>query len=347
MGQRAPLARARAWARVRHGFVVIEVEFLESDYLSANPDVAAAVARGQFRNGWEHYQLYGKGEGRATSKVGLNREEKALSALDKDGLGLEIGPSHRPIAPKKRGFNVHILDHLSADDLRKKYAGHAEYGVDIENIEEVDFVWNGEPLTELIGRKACYDWIIASHVCEHVPDLVSFFQQCEALLKPTGRLSLIIPDKRYCFDYFNAISTTGDVLDAFEEKRTRPSVGQVFDYIANSTKLAGAIAWGAQAEGDYELIHSIQQARIVWGQARSSVDYIDVHCWRFTPEGFRLVLSDLNLLGLSRMSAVSEFDTTGCEFYVTLGKKRKAEALDRLGNLKRIYLEQASPAANR
>lgn len=38
--------------------------FDEAFYLAANPDVAAAVEAGALRSGWEHYQAYGKAEGR-------------------------------------------------------------------------------------------------------------------------------------------------------------------------------------------------------------------------------------------------------------------------------------------
>src|ERR1700676_5380645 len=38
--------------------------FNEALYLERNPDVARAVAAGQFAGGWEHYERYGKAEGR-------------------------------------------------------------------------------------------------------------------------------------------------------------------------------------------------------------------------------------------------------------------------------------------
>ena len=78
---------------------------------------------------------------------------------------------------------------------RGSFAKYIGSGVNVANIEEVDFVWRGEPLSQLIGRKGCYDWIIASHVIEHSPDLISFLGQCEMLLKDDGVLSLIVPDK--------------------------------------------------------------------------------------------------------------------------------------------------------
>lgn len=170
--------------------------FDEGAYLRANPDVAAAVADGQFPSGYDHFVVFGRKEGRPLAPVpgaGMSRIDKALHAIRRDGLGLEIGPSHNPMAPRKAGFNVHTLDHLDAEGLRRKYANH---GVNVDDIEDVTFVWNGEPLHELVGGTAIYDWILASHVIEHTPDFVDFVQECEKLLKPDGCLTLVIPDKR-------------------------------------------------------------------------------------------------------------------------------------------------------
>jgi GT2 family glycosyltransferase len=268
----------------------------------------------------------------------LNRIDKALFAIDKYGTGLEIGPSHNPIAPKKQGFNVHILDHASADELKQKYQGH---GLNLDNIEEVDFVWHGEHLQELIGKSECYDWIIASHVIEHVPDLISFLQQCETLLKPTGILSLIIPDKRYCFDYFNSLTSTGMLLDAWAGKHKRPSSGKVFDHYSNAAKQNGNIAWGSDSVGADALVHSVIEAKTHWERAQASTDYIDVHCWRFTPTSFSLLLSDLQMLGLINLEIKTGFDTTGCEFYVSLGKGKSTCNENRFLSLENIRKENA------
>lgn len=317
-------------------------EFNEAEYLVANPDVAAAVKQGDFRSGREHYEKYGEREGRMLKRLfgGTTREEKVFRLLDKTGLGLEIGPSHNPIAPKKKGFNVHILDHASATDLRKKYQGH---GVNLDNIEEVDFVWHGETLQELIGKTGCYAWIIASHVVEHVPDLISYLQQCETLLKPDGILSLVIPDRRYCFDYFSSSSSTGNVLDAYSEKRVRPSHGQIFDNFANAAKRKGNIAWSFDAMGGAdELSHTFAEAKSHWELSISTENYMDTHCWRFTPASFRLLISDLQGLGLIGLEIKSEFDTSGCEFYVSLGKViGPSVKLDRLAALQMRKHENA------
>lgn len=247
----------------------------------------------------------------------LSRNEKVFFLLNKTGQGLEIGPSHNPIAPKREGFRVHILDHLDADGLKKKYSSH---GVNVDAIEEVDFVWQGEKLSELIGSVDCYDWIIASHVIEHYPDIVSFLRECEKLLKPMGVLSLVVPDKRACFDYFSPISSTGEILDSYFQKRTRPSPGQVFNHFANASKKNGAIAWALSSGSPNDLVHDFPQTLSLLERAKATEEYIDVHCWRFTPQVFANLLADLNNIGLVGLRLVRAFPTSGCEFYVSLQK---------------------------
>ncbi len=309
----------------------MSVQFDEEYYRAWYPDVAAAIAAGYFASGQDHYTQFGIHEGRQPCMP--RRVEKALSVIDKSGLGLEIGPSYNPLAPRKLGYNVHILDHLNASQLREKYANGAQ---DIRNIEEVDFVWKGEKFADLIGNKSCYDWIVASNVIEHVPDFIGFLQQCRGLLKPSGVLSLVIPDKRYCFDYFSQLDLTDSFLDAFYEQRTKPTPGQVFSYFSNYTIRDSFVAWHPGYTGDIKLRYTFDYAKEMCDKAISHDDYIDVHCWRFIPESFRLIISDLNKLGLLGMSIVKEFDTEGFEFHVTLGKGAPESAENRLQMLAQI-----------
>jgi len=102
----------------------------------------------------------------------LSRNERVLYGCNLQGIGLEIGASYSPVVPKKAGYRVDILDHANATTLREKYQGQ---NVDVSNIEEVDYVWSGEPLHELTEKKDYYDWIVASHVIEHPPTLCLFY----------------------------------------------------------------------------------------------------------------------------------------------------------------------------
>ena len=43
----------------------------------------------------------------------MERKEKILKHIDKNGYGIEIGPRHNPVAPKSAGYKVHIIDHMN------------------------------------------------------------------------------------------------------------------------------------------------------------------------------------------------------------------------------------------
>ncbi|MET0688001.1 MAG: methyltransferase domain-containing protein [Methyloceanibacter sp.] len=124
----------------------------------------------------------------ACHNEGPTRKEIVFRHLNAAGAGLEIGPCHNALAPKREGYNVKILDHLSSDGLRKKYDGHA--GVDTTSIEEVDYVWSGQPFADLTDER--FDWITASHVIEHTTCLITFINDCASILRPDGILSLVI-----------------------------------------------------------------------------------------------------------------------------------------------------------
>lgn len=267
----------------------------------------------------------------------LDRVAKTLVLVDRDGRGLEIGPAHSPMAPRAAGFTVDIVDHSDAETLRRTFR---EQGVaDVDRVEDVDFVWRGETLPELVGGEDRYDWVIASHVLEHLPDPIAFLAGCERVLRPGGVLSLVLPDHRACFDHFRPLSTTGQLLDAHHRGDTRPSPGSVFDHVANAVTRGGAIAWDLAAlaadpglpppqrrrpggvpgaRGPWALMFDDEQVRAHYRHARLTEDYMDAHVWTFVPDSFALLLQDLRALGCTTFGIVRAFDTTGHEFHASL-----------------------------
>lgn len=250
-----------------------------------------------------------------TSMQPTTREQILLQGIDKRSLGLEIGPSHCPVAPKRDGFNVRILDHLDAAGLRSKYADH---DVDVTAIEEVDYVWSGQPLEELVGEDR-FAWIIASHVIEHVPDLVGFLNSCERILASDGLLSLAIPDKRYCFDCQRENTALGRVIDVALAKPSNHSPGTAAEYFLKVCRKGDRIAWGEGHTGDLEPVHGLTDALYAMAQVRSG-HYYDLHEWVFTPDSFRTIIRDLRDLRLIAIEEQCFHPTRGHEFFVTLRK---------------------------
>jgi predicted SAM-dependent methyltransferase len=314
------------------------MKFNEKNYLKKYHDVYNAVKKRLFTSGYDHYVQFGILEGRSDEIDIPYRNTVVLENLKLDGLGLEIGPSHNPIAPKNKGYNVEILDHLSKDDLISKYQMHE--GIDTSKIEEVDYVWNGEPISQLIGKNNIYDWIIASHVIEHTPCLVTFLNECSKVLKKDGMLSLVIPHRNYCFDYFNEISSISDILDSYVERRTKPTPGKIYQYLANATKLNNKIAWARdeldKSRSQFNLIHEMSESKKIFYESIADEKYHDVHVWKFIPESFKLIIDDLRHLDLTDLEILNEARPDGCEFYIQLKKTNKQNIFTMQDRLKKL-----------
>jgi predicted SAM-dependent methyltransferase len=266
----------------------------------------------------------------------MTRKEKILRHIDKNGLGVEIGPSHNPVAPKKDGYNVHIIDHMTREELIDKFKPH---NVNLDKIEHVDFVWNGETYADLIGKTKHYDWIIASHIIEHTPDLIGFLNNCDAILKEEGKLSLIIPDKRYCFDHYRPITGISQIIDSYFRKSVNHTPGTLLEFVLNSVSKSDKIAWTAITHGNYRFRYSLDDAFKKMNSALSDSIYHDAHAWCFTPNSFRLIINDLYNLKLISFKEVDFFPTDGCEFYITLGRSGEGMKKPRLEVLKIIESE--------
>lgn len=269
-----------------------------------------------------------------------NRIAILRSMFDRSGYGLEIGPSFRPVAPKSGGYNVKIVDHATADDLRTKYAGKSPQAVN--SIEEVDYVWRGGSLVDLLEPGASFDFIIASHVIEHTTDVVRFLRDCQALLKPGGRVVLAVPDKRFCFDFFRPVSTAGEAIQAYMDKRDRHSVATLFDHNSLLVRNGNIGAWTkVTPPSEVRLIFSPTRGMQSLEAALSSTDYVDAHAWQFTPSSFRLMLSDLRSVGLLNLHERDIVDGTSCEFFVRLQMEAGEDQIDRLELAKNMLIEQA------
>lgn len=62
-------------------------KFVETDYLAANPDVAAAVAAGDFPSGSRHYALFGRAEGRPLRPIAAPPSAAGADAAGADAAG--------------------------------------------------------------------------------------------------------------------------------------------------------------------------------------------------------------------------------------------------------------------
>lgn len=249
----------------------------------------------------------------------MDRLSRLLGSANRSISILEIGPGYCPAAPKGAGWQTHVVDHASQQDLRAKYA---TANVDTGLIEHVDTIWPGGKLHDVVPAALLgqVDLIIASHVLEHLPDLLGFFQSASQLVKADGSLSIALPDRRYCFDCFRPATTTGAVLEAHCRGSGRHGLKTAFDHMAYSAVVEGQLAWGPYPTGTPVLLDPFQAAAATFDAFIERPDqvYQDYHAWQFTPAGFRLLMLELSALGLSDWQVHSLEGPENFEFFAVL-----------------------------
>lgn len=210
---------------------------------------------------------------------------RCLAGLDlSTGKGLEIGPLNRPLLPRCSG-RIFYADHCDTAALKSKYAGNPD--VPERDICEVHFDLSQTPLSQ-IGR---YDYVVASHVIEHVPDMVGWLRDIASILNDGGTLALVVPDKRYSFDIFRRETALWMIEEAVGLKR--PSIEMVIDHFVNVVHADTGKLWT-----DPESRHAFRRTvsplvcrDLIERHAKG--EYIDAHCWVFTPELFRTLMESV------------------------------------------------------
>jgi len=244
------------------------------------------------------------------------RAATLLAGIDRSARLLEVGASYSPVAPRADGWNAAIVDHASREVLVGKYGGEPDIWV--ERIEEVDFVWTEGTLADAIpaSEHGSFDVLIASHVIEHTPDLVTFFSAAQRVLQPEGVIVLAVPDKRFCFDYFRPITLTADVLEAHDARRTRHTRRTGYAHWAYTVLNNGEGAWGQHRLGSLTFANqfSVAMAKLDGLSEAAGGAYVDLHNWTFTPNSFQLILLELARLGLCDWQIDWINPTEGCEF---------------------------------
>ncbi len=252
------------------------------------------------------------------------RTDALLRSIDvATSRGLELGPLANPVVRRDMG-DVRYLDHVDTEALRARYATHD--GFDLDAIVPIDYVSLTGSIHDAVRDDAPFDYVIASHVIEHVPDIVGWLRDIRSILGDGGVLSLAIPDHRRCFDALRSPTVTADVVHAHLTSATVPIPRQVFDHYSSAVAWHGFISWEEEPPfAEMVPLHSETEALQRASAAVASSDYQDVHCWVFTPSSFARLFAALQRLHLVPFSVEQCSETVGGEFFATL---RATDAVD-------------------
>jgi SAM-dependent methyltransferase len=257
----------------------------------------------------------------------IDRRARLLGYRDPAHLsGLEIGPSHAPLIPKTAGA-VRYVDYALTDELRRNLVSRR---VTPDQLVEVDLAWGDNRLKDAVGGTV--DYVVASHVIEHAPDMVGWLAEIREVLRPGGLLGLAVPDRRFTFDILRPESTAGEMVEAHLLGYRRPSIRQVFDSFAGTRPAGHAEAWAQDLTRTLKpvpgkLLSAFDKVRDLQRSGR----YVDSHCWVFTPASFLALFEAMLALGWLgyRIEAFHPTAEGDLEFHVRLIAEDDRDAIAR------------------
>lgn len=222
---------------------------------------------------------------------------------------LEIGALAHPILYRKDG-NVFYVDRLSKEALKKQFWFDADCQSD--QLVDVDFVWEQQQTLKECVKKS-FDFIIASHVAEHVPDLIGWINQAADVLTPTGQLRLVFPDGRYSFDMKRQTSRLSDLLAAWMKKLNCPDTHLVLDFSLNKVEdhypsTIHSCPIGAFDPTEFSSQFDFAEA-LEWGERTLDPNhYEDVHCWVLHLNLFAQLMILLSQHDIIKLACVGWYD---------------------------------------
>lgn len=238
------------------------------------------------------------------------RRSFLLENIDEVGAALEIGALNSPLLSKDK-YQYFIMDWLDQDGLIEKYPNK-------ENIRPVDYIIKEKRLSKALNEK--FNTLVACHVIEHIPDIVSWFDELHAISEEGAALFLVVPDKRYTFDINRANTKLSEILLCHYLDLEMPHPGQLFEHLYEHRKVNLADVWAGNFEKDSRPRMSIATA---WGRAlEMSTEYHSVHCHVFERESFETLMHQLHEIGLIKwkMSKISSPAPGSNEFFALMDR---------------------------
>lgn len=231
----------------------------------------------------------------------MDRWHRLTAPLNLQGTGLEIAPYFNPLLDKSR-HDIRYVDCIDNDTIARKAADNP--GAVARDIPRIDWVWApGKPLRSCIPAHIVFDYCVATHVMEHVPDTIGWLNQIFDVMRDGAVLALALPDRRYTMDYYRRETTLGDLIGNWIHAPSRPTTAQIVDFLSQAFydtrnppdhRMFDVSQPFAAAPRHYSDDQALDFAALSYREGM----YLDVHCTVWTPLSFVEVMSRVIRMGL-------------------------------------------------
>ncbi|HEY3671366.1 MAG TPA: methyltransferase domain-containing protein [Acidimicrobiia bacterium] len=185
------------------------------------------------------------------------------------GEGIEVGPGNVPFVVPP-GVAVRYVDRLSSEEHSALF-----YELPLVDFVEPDIVADLDTDGLRAIDSQSQDFVICSHVLEHLADPLGFLEEAHRVLRVGGVLLILLPDRRYTFDRDREPTPLDCLIRDHAAGATTPDDQHMLEFLLGADQGPDFTVPEDEAE---------REALFTWHRNRS----IHVHCW--TDGEFREVL---------------------------------------------------------
>ena len=166
------------------------------------------------------------------TRVGLHPNEVPRRRLARElqGDGIEFGPGCHPLWLSPLVRSVRYCDRFDRETFLRLFPEQVEHIAGFPATIDYTLDFEADDFAHIIGG-ASADFVIASHVLEHLVNPLLFMQRVHRLLRPGGMLYLAIPDKRSSFDRDRRRTPLTELIQRFDEKRCELTNQMITDFL--------------------------------------------------------------------------------------------------------------------
>ena len=144
------------------------------------------------------------------------------------GSGLELGPGHAPF-PAGPGTSVRIVDRCQPEENRVLFA----------ELEDAEFArpdivadLNTDRLEAVAD--ASQDFVICSHVLEHLAEPIGLLGDMHRVLRPGGVVLILLPDRHRTFDRYRTGTPLAHLVAEYESGVSEVDDEHILDFLTNA-----------------------------------------------------------------------------------------------------------------
>jgi len=179
------------------------------------------------------------------------------------GKGLEVGPGHAPFVAATPAVRVRYVDRWEPDENRELFPE-----LEGQMFSRPDLVrdLNQELLAGV--PSASEDFVVASHLLEHLANPIRVLDEFHRVLRPGGVLVILLPDRRFTFDKGRPGTPLGHLVEEFRTGVSEVDEEHLLEFLYH-------VCDDVEILKDSDENRSSREAVLDLHRKRS----IHVHCW--------------------------------------------------------------------